>query len=292
MHILFSVLILWSASLSSFAAILPESVSVLPHPRPGITDRTQLNPPGIQFHEFNDYLGDTDKLITGGARIKGKGIWPHFSSSLSVGGAYIMPIHKTRSDQPALANKIGIHAETLEVDLDFSYTGYGGVDSWWAYRIDLGIGHFKLGEFGMVNIYRQVHRALGSPILDDEFGEKRKEEFWASNYGLSLIFGPAKFFNFSLGASVYNSVAFYEVAYEASLIMRFSLDYALSLKYAHIDQKNSEWWSFRPNRQHYLVGLRLFTYWTPSAMYVSPYVEGDDFGQTYFSPVSFTIPLE
>jgi hypothetical protein len=63
------------------------------------------------------------------------------------------------------------------------------------------------------------------------------------------------------------------------------------MKYMFIDQKRSHWWNIKPNRQQFLIGLRLFSIWTPSLMYVSPYVHGDDYGQLYLSPVSFTLPF-
>lgn len=63
------------------------------------------------------------------------------------------------------------------------------------------------------------------------------------------------------------------------------------MKYMYIDQERSDWWYLTKERQQFILALRLFAIWTPSLMYVSSYVEGDDYGQLYLSPISFTYPF-
>lgn len=287
--ILFIILLLSEAV---EARLLGESVTAISHSLPGDSDNTSLALPGIQIHEFNDYYGNTDKLITGGG--KGNLLWlgKKLSAKASFKGAYIQPIIKTRNDMPYLDKKIGIHAEQLDSSLYLSYTHYRNQRSNdMAIKLNVGAGYMNLGNHGFVQIYRQVHHALGLGVDDDKYGPKRKDSFRYFSYGTTFIFPLARTINLITGVSIYNSQAFYEYAYEAGLIFSFNRNLAFSFKYQWIDQKRSEWWELTDNRKQVIAGFRLFTYWTPSLMYVSSFVKGDKHGQIYLSPLSFIFPF-
>lgn len=274
------------------ARLLGESVTAISHSLPGDSDNTSLSLPGVQFHEFNDYYGNTDKLITGGGKANLLWLGQHFSAKASFKASYIQPILRTRNDMDYLKEKIGIHGEELNSQLNLSYTHYRNQRSnEMAIKFNVGAGYANLGNHGMVQMYRQIHRALGLGVSDDKFGPKRKEHFRYFSYGTTLIFPIAQTINFITGVSIYNSKAFYEYLYEAGLIFSFHRYFAFSFKYQWIDQKRSEWWNLTDHRKQVHAGLRLFTYWTPSLMYVSTYVKGDKHPQLYLSPISFTFPF-
>jgi hypothetical protein len=290
MSFIFCLLLLFSPDL--YARILGESIAVSPHALPGDSDATSLALPGLQFHEFNDYFGKTDKLITGGAKANLLWVTRHFSAKLSFKGAYIQPILQTRNDQLPLDKIIGIHGEELNTSLFLSYTHYKNLRSNSpAIKFTVGGGYVDLGNHGLINLYRQIHNAVGSPIQDDKFGPKIHGSFRYFSSGIHFILPLAKFLNFQTGVSSYNSQAFYEYAYEAGIIFSANKSFAFSAKYQFIDQKRSMWWDLRDNRHQFIAGLRLFEYWTPSVMLVSRYVKGDQMGQLYLSPLSFTIPF-
>lgn len=271
------------------AKLLGESLAVNPYAMPGDSEMHHLTLPGVRFHEANDYFGKTDKLISGVGSLSVMEVWKHFSTSLSVKGRFIQPILQTRSDQPMLTEKIGIYAETMEVFWDNSITLYSK-DSL-GLKLSLGLGYSDLGEHGLVNLYRKIHEVVGSPVQDELFGDKLKDNYRSSSYGVHLVFPLLDRVNFLIGTSVLNSSPLRENSYEASLIASPSRSFALSMKYMHIDQERSDWWYLARERQQFILALRLFAIWTPSLMYVSPYVKGDDYGQLYLSPISFTYPF-
>lgn len=271
------------------AKILGENIAVNPYALPGDSEAANLSLPGLRIHESNDYFGKTDKLISGGGSASVMETWKHFSTSLSLKGRFIQPILQTRNDQPLLVDKIGVYAESMETLWNLSYTHYRRNSIGW--KFNLGLGYTDVGNHGLVNLYRQIHEAVDSPVNDNKFGEKLNESFRHVNYGVSAIFPIIEKVNFMLGTSVYNSRAFYEYALESSLVVSVSRNFAMSMKYMFIDQKRSNWWNLKANRQQFLLGLRLFTFWTPSLMYVTSYVKGDDYGQLYLSPISFTVPF-
>ena len=260
-----------------------------PYAVPGDSEGNHLSLPGIRFHEANDYFGETDKLISGVGSLSIMETWRHFSVSLSQKGRFIQPIIQTRNDQPKLKENIGVYAESMETFLNTSITLYSKKSM--AFKINLGGAYSDIGDHGFVNIYRKIHEVVASPISDDNFGEKLKDHFYTSYYGFNFVFPLLDNVNYLIGAAAYNSSMMRENAIDSSLIISFSKKFAMSLRYTFVDQKRSDWWELKPNRQQFILALRLFSYWTPSLMYVSPFIKGDTYGQYYLSPISFTIPF-
>lgn len=287
MRIFYCVLIF--ISLTAEARILGESIAVNPYALPGDSDAVNLAVPGVQLHEFNDYFGKTDKLISGGGKLAAMQSWRHFSGSIGLRGRFIQPILKTRNDQPILTEKIGVYAETMESFLNLAYTFYNRNSLGW--KFNLGAAYTDAGNHGLVNVYRKVHEVVASPVNDEKFGDKLHENFRSFYYGAGVIFPVFKIVNLYIGGSVYNSRPFVEQAYEASIVSSYSRWLAFNLKYQFIDQKRSDWWTIRSHRHQFLAGLRISQIWTPSLMYVSPWVKGDNYGQWYLSPISFTWPF-
>ncbi len=217
------------------------------------------------------------------------GVWKHFSSSLTIKGRLIAPILQTRNDQPYLQQKIGVFADSLESTWNNSITIYG--NSGPGLKLELGFSYTDIGSHGLVKLYQEIHNKFGSPTKESEFGERLKESFRSSSYGAFLILPLGDHVNAITGVSVLNSRAFKEESIEGSVVVSLSRRFALSFKYSYVEQDRSSWYELLDYRQQYLVGMRLSSFWTPSLMYVTPYVEGDHFGQVYFSPIAFTFPF-
>lgn len=281
------LLLLSLSPLHAKAQILLESRNVNPHALPGDSG-SQLALPGIQLHEFNDYFGETDKLISGGGKLQFLEIHRYLSASLGLKGRFIQPILETRNDQPSLVEKIGVYAETMETNLNLAYTFYGRSRKSVGLKLTLGLAYTDAGDHGLVNVYRKIHEIIDSPINDDKFGTKLDENFRSMSYGAEFIFPIVTGINILFGTSVLNSKMFYEYSYDLTFLLVYSKNFASSLKFSYVDQKRSSWWNLRDHRRQIITGLRIFEHWTPSLMYVSPYVVGDDYGQLYLSPISFT----
>lgn len=193
------------------ARILGESLAVNPYAMPGDSEMNHLTLPGIRFHEANDYFGKTDKLISGVGSLSVMEVWKHFSTSLSVKGRFIQPILKTRSDQPLLTQKIGVYAESMEAFWSNSITIYSK-DSL-GLKLSFGFGYTDLGEHGLVHLYREIHDRVGSPTQDKLFGEKLKDNFITSSYGVHLVFPVLEKVNFLIGTNILNSSPLRENSY-------------------------------------------------------------------------------
>lgn len=277
---------LFFISLPSHARILGEYLRVNPHALPGDTEYHHLSLPGILFHESNDWYGNTDKLISGMGNITVSGVWRHFSTSLGMKGRFITPILQTRNDQNYLTEKIGVYADSMETSWHNSITIYSQESI--ALKLDFGAAYTDVGNHGLVNLYRQIHDRIGSPVKDEEFGSRLKDSFWVATYGASFVFPLLDSLNMMVGGSAYDSVPFHEKSLQYSLVFSNGRNFAASFKFMYVFQQRSEWYELLGHRRQYIGALRLFSFWTPSFMYVSPYVMNDKFGQVYFSPISFT----
>ena len=273
---------------SAFAAtIQKEYIGVNPHALVGDTEFNHLVVPGVLFHESNDHWGQTDKYMSGAGSIWAMYNWEHYSTSLSYKGRFMSPALEKKMGQKELATPIGFYAEWAETMWNQSFTIYD--ENTWALKIDTGLGYNDFGEHNLTKIYGAIHRAVGSPIKDDQFGEKLNDSFISTSAGAFVIAPISNTMTMMAGYSVYNSKAFVENSLEASTVLNFSRNWALSLKYMRVNQVRSEYYNnLRDVRHQYMAGLRLFTFWTPSIMYSSPLLKEDKYGQLYFSPVSFS----
>mgnify|MGYP003574888736 CR=1 FL=1 len=278
-------------SLSAQASVLKEFTHVNPFAIPGDTEYTHLPLPGIRAQESNDWAGQTDKYITGSGSLAAGYGWEHYAFSLGYKGRYVTPAVKTKNDEPDLDQPIGVYAEWVEARLDQSVTLYS--DKSWGLKLDFGISYNDAGDHGFVNIYRDVHKALGNSTSDGKFGDKLYDWFIGTNGGAFIIIPFGDKVNLMSGYSVINTKPFRDDAWESSLVVRASDDFAVSLKYMYINQVRSEWYGdlYKKHRSQIILGLRFFKFWTPSAMYVSSFLKGDKHGQLYVSPVSFTYPF-
>ena len=288
----FIALLLLAFSPLTFASkILDESISVNPYALPGDSERNHLSLKGVRIHESNDFYGGTDKLVSEAMSLSVMGnYWKYFSTSVSYKGRYMQPILKTKNGAAPLPQKIGIYAEWVEVGLNQSITLFND-DEWGAIKLDGGVAYNDFGEHNFANIYREVHHAVGSPDETSKFGEKTYANFISSTAAATVIIPVGNQINLIGSYQVMNSEVFREDAQEASVVWSVSEDLAFSAKYSYIKQLRSDFYDLRNSRNQFIAAARFLKIWTPSIMYVSPFVKGDKHGQWYLSPLSLTWPF-
>ncbi len=276
-------------AIPTHAAILPEALNVNPPALPGDSERHLLAVPGVRLHEANDFIGNTDKHVTETGALSVMATWDdHYSSTLSYKGRYLIPALRTSHDEDKSENPVGAHAEWVEAAFHQSITLY--TDKTWALKLDGGVGYNDMGDHNFADLYRDVHKETGDRDESGEFGEKLDENFLAVTSGASVVV-PLGDFNLIGGYQGMNSAAFREDAVEGALVWRISEGFGLTAKYASVRQKRSDFLDLKKHRAQAVAALRLFTIWTPSIMWVSPYIKGDPHGQWYVSPLSLTWPF-
>lgn len=278
-------------SLPTFASqVLDEAINVNPYTLPGDSERNHLPVGGIRLHEANDFYGKTDKLTTEAVSLNVMGIWKkYFATSIGYKGRFVTPVLRTKNGEGKLDTPLGIYAEWAEVSLNQSITIFQ--DSWVALKFDGGVTYNDFGDHNFADLYKKVHDEVGSPDERDQFGKPLDDNFIGSSAAGSVIIPIGNHINLIGSYQVMNSKIFREDAQEASVVWSVSKDLAFSAKYSSVKQIRSEFYDLKNRREQYIGAVRLFKFWTPSIMYVSPYIKGDKYGQWYLSPLSLTYPF-
>lgn len=278
-------------SLPSFAGkILDESLGVNPYTLPGDSERNHLPVSGVRLHEANDFYGKTDKLTTEALSLNVMGTWGHyFATSVGYKGRFVTPVLRTKNGEGKLDTPLGIYGEWAEISLNQSVTLFQ--ESWVALKLDGGITYNDFGDHSFADIYKWVHDEVGSPDERSKFGTPVDDNFIGSSAAGSIVIPIGDHINLIGSYQVMNSKIFREDAQEAALIWSLSKDLAFSAKYSTVKQIRSEFYDLKNRREQFIGAVRLFEFWTPSIMYVSPYIKGDKHGQWYLSPLSLTYPF-
>lgn len=271
--------------------ILNEAISVNPYMLPGDSEHNPLALPGIQIHEANDFYGKTDKFITEAMSLRVMSNWgKYFSTSIKYKGRFVTPALRPKNGEEKFPTPLGIYAEWAETTLNQSVTLFEE-NQWGAFKVDAGLGYNDFGNHNFAKIYRGVHERMGSPDERDQFGTPESDNFISSTVATSFIIPIGDEVNIIASYQVMNSKVFREDAQEITLIWSRSENLAFSAKYSFVKQIRSEFYRLKDNRIQYAGSIRLFKYWTPSIFFISPYVEGDKYGQWYLSPLSLTYPF-
>ncbi len=289
----FILLILIFTALSSEAGtVLRELIKVNPYTLPGDSEQNQLSVTGLRWHESNDFLGRTDKLMTQTSSLNMTGIWKdRYSTSFSYKGRFVQPILKTRFGEEELPAPLGIYAEWAEVMLNQSVTLMSEKVSWIALKLDGGLGYNDFGDHAFADYHRNIHSFVGSKNEENRYGKKQDTNFLTTSVAASVIVPVNDQLNLMGSYQIMNSKIFREDAQEVSLVWRKSESFGASVKYSFVKQMRSEFYDLRNHRTQFIAAVRLFRYWTPSIMHTSTYVRGDKFGQWYLSPISLTYPF-
>jgi hypothetical protein len=264
---------------------------VNPYTLPGDSEQNHLSVAGIRWHESNDFLGKTDKLMTQTSSLNVMDIWKdRYSTSVSYKGRFVQPILKTRYGKDELPAPLGIYAEWAEVMLNQSVT-LMNKDLWPALKFDGGFGYNDFGDHAFADYHRNIHSFVGSKDEEKRYGQKQDDNFITTSAAASVILPFSDQINLMASYQIMNSKIFREDAQEVSLVWKNSESFGASVKYSFVKQIRSEFYDLRNHRTQFIAAVRLFKFWTPSIMRISTYVRGDKYGQWYLSPISLTYPF-
>lgn len=236
-----------------------------------------LNTEGLTLHFFNnDYLGRTDKLMTGSGSLflylipnnQKKHGW-----EISVQRRLITPIIQTKYGQPSYSPPKGVYGDQLESRLGYSYTSGH-------YKFELGISGEYYAGLGGDRIQKFLHTAIGAKDETHKYGEKIDGSYLAGSIGFGLV-------------SKYVLLMIYgrESPIMRDAIARLSLKFGgktiqLGLQGEYAYQFQSDFYLKDIEETRYGYGLSFkWDWYQMSVSYVSPYLKYDKFGQYFISPL-------
>lgn len=159
-------------------------------PESGIGDMGSFylaNPNTFSGHIMNnDFIGNTDKLLTGSSTISYYSQFGNKNSnqgiSLSVNRKLITPIIKTHFKNSSFKKPQGVLADWLEVK-----TAYSKIfnDLW---KLELSLSMDDMRDFYGTSIQSKIHQIIGSTDDRRKYGKNRQGTFVGGSLGFGHIF--------------------------------------------------------------------------------------------------------
>lgn len=265
--LLFSILINTSA----------DAVWELPNPpMTGIGDPGSfyLTKEGLTLHVFNnDYLGNTDKLMTASGHLfyyiqDKKHGW-----EISAQRRLITPIVKTKHGEPPLDPPPGVYADQLESRGAYSYTDKH-------VKIEVALSGEYYAGLGGDNITKFIHKVIGAKDETNKYGEKIDNNYFSGSVGVGLLSKYALFMVYAHESPVMKEAI-------ARLNLKFSgKKYQLGIQGEAVHQLQSDFYGDDILDFRYGYGLSFKAGWYQmSANFVSSYLKYDKHGQFFISPL-------
>jgi hypothetical protein len=230
----------------------------------------------------NDFIGNTDKLMTGSASLfyyKSLADYKSDQSTILRGLEFslhrrlLTPILKTRFNTQELNQPEGFFADWLEVKV-----AYSQIVNRWKTELSLSLDDF--GNFDGENIQAKIHKAIGSPDESSKYGKAYQGTYGAGSAGIGYFLGEnllvmTYFQKNEIMESWYLRTSYMEhfgklgVGFQVNLVNQ---DY--SDAYNEITQHRYDWG----------IGVK-YGWWQANFGYFSKYLIKDDFGQFFINPL-------
>lgn len=235
-----------------------------------------LNEPGITFHVHNnDYLGRTDKLMTGSSHLflYGRSSNRRHGVELSLQRRLTTPIVKTRHGEIPLDSPQGVYADQVETRLGYSYLNNN-------FKMEAAVSYEHYGNLRGEKILKFLHELAGSNIYINVYGEKIKNDYVSGAVGFGYLVGPSLLMVYFRESPVMRDVM-------ARTNIKFGKkDIQVSIQAEAARQTQSDFYRDDIEDWRYGYGLSFKLYWYQmSVNYTSKYLSYDKFGQFYISPL-------
>lgn len=243
----------------------------------------------FRLYGSNDVNGQTDKLVTATAVLEYGHKWDYYSLAIASHNIFFTPIFKTKFGREELETPIGDVADTKQFHLAQSFfipLGEAGI------RLQATAMNIDVKDHGFIELQRSFHKAIGSSFdLQDLDSVEHSQNVWSfqGEFLLPSFQFLGAYWGFGLGGGGKENFFFKESFIGASLVIKYSDNFVIYSRYMDIDQRGSDFFKniIDESRYQYFIGLSLFGAWFPTLSYTSVYINGDDHGQMYFSPLNF-----
>lgn len=248
----------------------------------GEASNLYLIPEGAYVHPlYNDFNGNTDKLLT--TSLKAGLLREHFE--IVYFWRLFTPSVKPAFLRPALAKPVGRYADWMEVEGAYAHRDtLLGVPV--KHQVMLGLNH--IGDKGGKKVHRWVHKATRNSLENLEYTNQPAGAFATAGYEIAFedpIYQdlPGRLDQqVALVTQAGQSTNEAGIRHNLLLVVRKPW-WEVGTELKIVRQYGGKLFeSMRPYRLEASAGTLLYGWFTPTVKYVSPYLFGDDIGQTYF----------
>jgi hypothetical protein len=257
----------------------------------GETSNLYLMPEGIYFHPlYNDVNGGTDKQLTGSIKLGTLLNLYDYSLESTVFWRLLTPSFKSEFNAPHLDRPVGRYADWLEWKSALAkvITIYDH-----PFKLQLSLGWNHVGDKGGKAVHQWIHKVTHNSIEELEYINQPEGRFWSKGIEIAFLDHIYGLTHFSLDQSIAvglesgRQMTETYARYNINSIVRKSW-WELGLELRFVRQHKSEFYSeIRPYRFEASAGTMLYGFFSPTIKYISPFLKGDDVGQTYFDFLHF-----
>lgn len=260
----------------------------------GDTGSLYLSPPGMFINPlYNDFFGDTDKLLTASFTAGLLRLYSDTSFEMTTNWRFLTPVYKQAFGQPDLPVPVGRFADWMELSSAYAWTDDLKVGKRKG-QIDLGLGH--VGNKGAKQIHYWVHQITHNSLDHLDYSNQPSGVVPSIGYSTAYISPEEELgtlhYQKQVSAGLHHNEFMTEAFLAANLVTNYRPGYELGLESRLIIQLNSSTYeSILPYRYEMAAGVLLFRYYKPTIKYVSEYIRGDAFGQVYLDFFNVYIPF-
>lgn len=238
---------------------------------------------------YNDFYGNTDKHLTGGLNFGYTHICEKDSLESRFHWLAFTPTSYEMFGEEMLEEPVGTFADWMEIKETWAHL-FEYHDEIIRVQFSLGFGH--IGDHGMKQFHHDFHKFIGSPTEGLEYTDQPIGTTFSWGFEVGLIekartvFGLRKESMLTFGYS--QNKFMWDFYVDHNEVLTWSPGIKTGLEVRMVRQTESEIFTEKQRlawRSELALGLR-FYWWRPSIKYLSPYLRGDQVGQTYLDVLS------
>ncbi|MFK8138761.1 MAG: hypothetical protein AB8E15_10410 [Bdellovibrionales bacterium] len=243
----------------------------------------------IRIGTFNDVIGPTDKLLTGGASVSYGSRWDNYSIRLRLSWSLLTPIFRYDNNQTLLPEPLGEVADWQRHQLSqaFSYPLESGF-----IKVTWHIGNNIVGNNGLGTVQRWIHETLGDSFLLSTVDPSLELSYISNELNVTRVHEPwlDTGYSFFYGIGVADDFFFSQGNLDGGFLYEYSEKFRMFFKFSHIWIRNRGFFGRRllETRSQWILSFKLGNYYTPSLSYSKVYLSDDRVSQYYINPVSFS----
>jgi hypothetical protein len=278
-----------SVSISVFASPFSKAQPVTV---PGEVSDLYLASDGWSINPFiNDMWGDTDKLLSGGNQIRYSDRLEDISILFGLNWRFFVPATEPKHAKPLLEPAPGHYADWLSLQLSALRSVVSD-----SVHLNLTLGVSHIGNHGAKNIHKSLHRLVGADLDGTDYSNQPVGFYpeigaqigWSPDYLQNNLITDQM--EISLGVAHYAILSEAWAALNFVQLERLAPRWSVGLKTIWQLDSLTMQDDITAHRFEFAIGYRFNKYYTPTAVYVSPYVNKDQYPQIYLNLVSFNLP--
>ncbi|MEC9283363.1 MAG: hypothetical protein VX642_11665 [Bdellovibrionota bacterium] len=257
-------------------------------PIPGESD-SPISEKSFSLSGNNDFVGPTDKLVTGSLNLSYGHIWENFAMKLRASWTLVTPVFQYDLNQDLLETPLGKVAEWQRHQLLMAYsipTNTGG-----SFKIQWNVSNNLLGENGLDLVQKNIHDVLNSEFYLDSVEPSEEKNYIANELIISYYTSP--YFNASLqyflSLGVSDDYFFGQSHIDAGFLLGSDESFRMYYKYSYAKPRDTGFFKglLKKDRRQMILAFKVGNYWAPSLSYSSVFLKEDRISQYYLNFYGF-----